>query len=77
MADVGREPAVPVDAVLQVRGHVVERRDEAAQVRVVHLTQAGVEAAAGDGLGGHADVGERPQRPPATPTSRGRRRPGW
>ncbi len=62
VADVGGEPGVALDALLQRLGHVVERLGEDSEVGVVGGLEAGVEAAAGDRRGrlrGGADGTDR------------------
>ena len=60
-----------LDALLEHLGHVVERGDQHAEVGVVGGAEPGVEAAAGDGLGGHRHVGERAQGAAAGPPADG------
>ena len=67
MADLGGEARVAVDAVLEGLGHLVERLGDEVEVGVAADGQAGVEAAAGDGLGGLADVEQRGEHPAAGP----------
>ena len=52
---------------LERAGHVVERRDQHAEVGVVVGVEPGAEVAARDGLGGEAHLGERSQDAPAQP----------
>ena len=52
VADVGREPRLALDAVLDGVGHVVERADEPVEVRVALGVESGVEAARGELAGG-------------------------
>jgi hypothetical protein len=61
VADVGREPRVALDALLERAGHLVEGVDQRRQVGIVGTGDARVEPAAGDGLGGDAEVAERAQ----------------
>ena len=78
VAHVGREAGVALDAVLEGLGHVVERRDERTSRSGSSLAlEAGVEPAAGDGLGGRADARRAGAGPGGWPTSRARRRRGW
>ena len=67
VADVAGEAGVVLDPQLQRRRHVVEGGRQLAEVLVVGGLEAGVEAAAGDGLGGLGGVGQRAHRPARRP----------
>ncbi len=77
VADIAGESGVAFDAVLQRLGHVVERGRQQLQVVVVGVFESGVEATAGDGLGGLGSVAEWTDRPFGSDQARAARRPGW
>ena len=77
VADVGGEAGVALDAVLEGLGHLVERLGEEVEVGVAADGQAGVEAPAGDGLGGLADVEQRGEHRGGWPRTRRGHRRGW
>ena len=59
VGDVRREPGIALDSLLQRRGHVVERTGEHAEVGIVGRCEPGLQASAGDRLGGLGGVGDR------------------
>ena len=59
VGDVGGEPGVALDSLLQRRGHVVERAGEHAEVGIVGGSEPRLQPAAGDRLGGFGGVGDR------------------
>ncbi len=62
VADVGVEPGLPLDPLLQLVHHRVERVRQPLEVRVGRVgVEAGVELTARDGPGGPRDVGQRSQ----------------
>ena len=67
VADVGGEPGVALDAVLEGLGHVVERRRDGTEVRVLADLEPGVEQAVGECHGRRRHAGERAQGPAARP----------
>ena len=71
MADVGGEAGLPLDAVLEVGGHLVEGGGQLLEVDVVAGLHPGVELAAGDGHGGVGDAGQRAEGPAAGPPPEG------
>src|SRR5262249_60360572 len=71
VAHVRREASIAVHAELQGGGHVVESRRQFAQILVVGGLQAGVEPAAGDGLGGQGGGGGGPHRAARGPDAEG------
>ena len=59
VGDVRGEPGIALDALLQRRGHVVERAGEDAEVGIVGRREPRLQPPAGDRLGGLGGVGDR------------------
>src|SRR3546814_20731263 len=66
------EARITLDAILQGAGHLVERRRDRSEVRVLAGLEAGVEAPRRQRHRGGGDARQRPQGSPAGPASEGR-----
>ena len=77
VAHVGGEPGLPLDAVLEVGGHPVERRGQLLEIGVVAGIDAGVELAVGDGHRGVGQARRAVAAPGSWPSDPRRRPPAW